>query len=124
MQIKRPNTSLPRSYLDEALKTIPDYFFEWEEKQPDAVSLRQPDAGWWRVFTWAETGRMARPTAAALRKLGLQPGDKVGIVSKNCYPWVVAGLAIMMGGFVSVPFYPNLTADQSPNHPGTFFSKV
>lgn len=111
-EVKGPNTSMPRPYPDEVLKTIPDYFFEWEKKKPNEVFLRQPIGKQWHTLTWAETGRMARRMASALRELGLQPGDKVGLVSKNCCHWVIADLAIMMGGFVSVPFYPNLTAGQ------------
>ncbi len=49
---------------------------------------------------------------AALRAMGLQSGAHIGIVSKNCYHWIIADLAIMMGGYVSVPFFPTLTAPQ------------
>lgn len=93
-------------------KTILDYFLHWEAKQGDQTFLRQPRGKDWLDITWGEAGQMARRMARALQELGLQPGDKVGIISKNCYHWVLADLAIMMGNFVSTPFYPNLTGGQ------------
>ena len=104
--------AMPRPYPDEDLKTIVDYFLEWESRQPSAVFLRQPTGDQWKNYTWREVGEQARRMAAALRARGLQPGDKVGIVSKNCCHWVITDLALMFGGFVSTPFYPNLTAAQ------------
>ncbi len=94
------------------LKTILDYFYEWERLRPDATFLRQPSGKQWKTVSWAETGRQARKMAAALAGIGLKAGDHVGIVSKNCCHWIIADLAIMMGGFVSVPFYPTLTGPQ------------
>ena len=94
------------------MKTILQFFYEWEATRPDAPFLRQPAGDDWKTITWREAGQEARKIAAGLQGLGLQPGDHVGMVSKNCYHWIIADLAIMMGRFVSVPFYPNLTARQ------------
>lgn len=99
-------------FLASELQTHLDFFYEWEKKQPDAPFLRQPYGKDWKQITWREVGEQARRMATALQTLGLQPGDKVGIVSKNCYHWIIADLAIMMGKFVSTPFYPTLTAPQ------------
>lgn len=49
--------------------------------------------------------------AAYLQSLGLPPGSKVGILSKNCAHWIMSDLAIWMAGYVSVPLYPTLSAD-------------
>ena len=87
-------------------------FYHWETTTPNNTFLRQPINGIWTDMTYAEAGREARKMAAALRGLGLQPKDHIGILSKNCYHWVLADLAIMMGGFVSVPFYASLPGDQ------------
>jgi long-chain acyl-CoA synthetase len=43
--------------------------------------------------------------------LDLPAQSKVGILSKNCAHWIMSDLAIMMSGHVSVPLYPNLSAD-------------
>jgi len=55
---------------------------------------------------------MARRVAAYLRSLDLKPGSHIGLVSKNCREWIIADLAIMMAGHVSVPFFATLTGNQ------------
>ena len=89
-----------------------EYFYEWEELQPNRIFLRQPEGKKWKDISWKETGSQARRMAAALLDMGLVPGDNVGILSKNCYHWIITDLALMMSGLISVPFYPNQTADQ------------
>jgi len=96
----------------QALKSMVEHFYHWEETQPDKVFLRQPSGDHWHMLTYAEAGQEARKMATALEAKGLQVGDHVGILSKNCYHWILADLAIMMGGFVSVPFYASLPKQQ------------
>lgn len=93
------------SALHTDLRTPLDDFLHWEKTTPDAVFLRQPYGREWRTWTYAEAGIIARRMVGALRGLGLRKGDHIGILSKNCCHWILADLAIMMGGYVSVPFY-------------------
>lgn len=95
----------------ENFETFLHYFYHWEQVNPDKVYLRQPFGDRWVEYTYAEVGRMARQVAAALREK-YEPGTMIGMVSKNCVEWLIADLGMLMGGFVSVPFYPTLTADQ------------
>jgi len=95
-----------------SIKSIIEYFYFWEENTPDTVFLRQPFGNKWTTLTFKEAGLEARKMATALHHQGLQKGDHVGIYSKNCYHWVLADLAIHMGGFVSVPYYASLPKDQ------------
>jgi len=83
----------------------------WVEKRPDAVWLSQPVAGQWHDFTWAQVDEQARRIATALHALGCAPGDRVALLAKNCAEWVIADLAIMMAGLISVPFYPLQSAE-------------
>lgn len=50
--------------------------------------------------------------ALGLAGLGIEPGDRVGILSENRYEWPVGDLAILSLGAVTVPIYPTLTAEQ------------
>ncbi len=56
--------------------------------------------------TLDESKRMA----AYLRSLGLPPGSRVGIVSKNCAHFFLADLAIWMAGLVPVALFPTYSA--------------
>ena len=95
-----------------SVKSIIEYFYFWEENTPDSVFLRQPFGNEWTTLTFKEAGLEARKMVTALKKEGLQKGDHVGVYSKNCYHWVLADLAIHMGGFISVPYYASLPKDQ------------
>jgi long-chain acyl-CoA synthetase len=83
----------------------------WVEKCPDTVWLNQPVNGQWHEFTWAQVDDQARRMAAALQALGCEPGDRVALLAKNCAEWVIADLAIMLAGLVSVPLYPLQSAE-------------
>lgn len=97
---------------NDTIPTIIERFYHWERTTPDRVFLRQPKGDQWLLLSYAQAGQEARKMASALRHLGLRKGDHVGIYSKNCYHWILADLAIMMGGFVSVPLYAALPKDQ------------
>ena len=97
---------------NEILQPLIAHFYHWEKVQPNKVFLRQPKGDTWYTLTYAEAGQEARKMAAALAAKGLQQGDHIGILSKNCYHWILADLAIMMGGYVSAPFYASLPKRQ------------
>lgn len=87
-----------------------DRFLQWEAQTPDRIFLRQPFKGSWKEWTWKQAGDEARRIAAALQGLGIRPGDHVSLLSKNCAHWIMADLAIMMAGCVSIPLYPTLSS--------------
>ena len=91
--------------------TLIDKFCAFEQSQPDQLFLSEPVNGTYKNFTWAQAGQQVRKMAAALNAMGLGKDDKVAILSKNCAHWIMADLAISFAGCVSVPMYPNMTAD-------------
>lgn len=90
---------------------IVEKFCSFEQSQPNQLFLSEPVKGVYQNFTWGEAGKQIRCMAAALNAMGLGKDDKVAILSKNCAHWMMADLAIGMAGCVSVPLYPNITAD-------------
>ena len=70
--------------------------------------------GAWRATSWNEAARQVASLAASLRSIGLQPGDRVCLVSENRPEWLITDLAIMAAGCVTVPTYTtNTTRDHS-----------
>ena len=94
------------------MKSIIEYFYDRETNSPDAIFLRQPKGDQWLELTYAQAGQEARRIATYLAAQGLKAGDHIGLMSKNCYHWVLADLAIMMGDYVSVPYYASLSPSQ------------
>ena len=87
-------------------------FYELEKIDKDKTFLRQPFGDHWEEYTWGETGQMARKLATGLKSLGLRPNAHIGLISKNCREWVIADLAIIMAGYISVPFFATLTGKE------------
>ncbi|KPA97691.1 AMP-binding protein [Pseudomonas asplenii] len=89
-----------------------EVFYEREARHPRQPYLVQPvGGGEVQTLSWSEVGHQARCAAHWLRSRELPAGSHVAIISKNCAHWIIADLAIWMAGHVSVPLYPNLTAD-------------
>ncbi len=92
-------------------RTAPDALADWVAKTPERTFLTQPFEGEIRQWTFRQAHDDAARFASALLGLGLERGDKVAILSKNCAEWVIADIAISMAGLVSVPIYPTAGAD-------------
>jgi long-chain acyl-CoA synthetase len=93
-------------------KLILDYVYEKETAHPERVYLTQPTGGGAAVdYTWGDVIGQARKMAAHLQSLGLERGDRVAILSKNCAHFFMAELAIWIGGFTTVAIFPTENAE-------------
>ena len=90
-------------------------FYKWEKEKVNDPFLRQPFGDNWEEYTWGEVGIMARKLATAIEAYNLPEKSHIGLVSKNCREWVIADLAIMMSGHISVPFFPTLKSYELEN---------
>jgi len=63
----------------------------------------------WRPTSWKEAARQVAALAASLKKMGLERGDRVCLVSENRPEWLIADLGIMAAGCVTVPTYTTNT---------------
>jgi len=80
----------------------------------DAPFLWAKREGQWRSTSWAEAARQVAALAISLRKIGLEQGDRVALVSENRPEWLIADLGIMAAGCVTVPTYTtNTTRDHA-----------
>jgi long-chain acyl-CoA synthetase len=85
--------------------------YHWETTAPHRVVLTQPmGSGVVSDFSWKEVVDQSRRMAAHLQSQGIQPGDRVALISKNTAHWLMSDFAIWMAGGVSVPLYPTLAA--------------
>ncbi len=91
----------------EVAPTIPILFRERVKQTPDAIAYREYDvaAQEWHDSSWAEMATEVARWQAALEAEGFNPGDRVGIMVKNCRAWVVFDQAAMGLGLVTVPLY-------------------
>lgn len=83
----------------------------WVENAGDKKTLFQPVNGSYKVYDWNKINDEARRLVTFLKSKGLQQGDKVAILSKNTAEWIVADIALILGGFISVPIYPTANSE-------------
>jgi len=93
-----------------ATMTILDYFLKWEKEKPEDIFLKQPRGSNWVNYTWRQVGEEARKILGALQQQGFGHGDRIALLSSNCAQWIICDLALMMGGYISVPLYANVSA--------------
>ena len=84
-------------------------FLARAEEKGDAPFLWAKRDGAWRSTSWAEAARQVAALAESLKRIGLQPGDRVCLVSENRPEWLISDLAIMAAGCVTVPTYTTNT---------------
>ena len=54
-------------------------------------------------ITYRQLGDLVNQCAHFLRKEGLKQGDKIAVITRNCPEFIVADLAILKIGGISVP---------------------
>ena len=107
-----------REYSTPALVQIPDsanltdIVFKRADDEPQAVALRRKDGDGWRDVTAAEFRSDVVATAKGLVAAGIEPGDRVALMSRTRYEWTQIDYAIQAAGAVSVPIYETSSAEQ------------
>lgn len=94
--------------------SLTDVVFRRAATEPDAVMLRRrSDGGGWRDVTASQFCAEVTALAAGLAVAGIEPGDRVAVMSRSRYEWTLADYAIWTAGAVSVPVYETSSADQA-----------
>ncbi|WP_424001161.1 AMP-dependent synthetase/ligase [Maribacter sp. IgM3_T14_3] len=91
-----------------------DLLYHQLENHPLEKSLSGRDLkGNWQSYSSQAVVEAVEQAASGLLSLGLQPGDKVGIVVyKNRPEFVIMDFAIQLAGMVSVPLYPTISVGE------------
>ena len=117
-------TSGAGGYTPIVADTIVGLFEQRAAARPNAVALRHRSGGSWATISWNDYARAAREIAAGLRDLGLEAGDRVGILSGNRPEWHEADMGILSAGMVTVPVYATASATQARHVLGDSGSRV
>ena len=72
----------------------------------DHLAARHRVEGEWRELTYAEVVQAIGEVALGLAELGIEPGDRVGVLADTRLEWTVASYGISAAGAVVVPVYP------------------
>ncbi len=84
-------------------------FLDRADERADRPFLTAKTKGEWRGQSWRAVADEVCLLAEALRRLGLETGDRVVLVSENRPKWAIADLAIMAAGGITTPAYTTNT---------------
>jgi long-chain acyl-CoA synthetase len=92
--------------------TLPGFCLEalLRNNKSDAVSEKRGRE--WVHISGVEFVQRVRHVALGLRDLGIQPGDRVGLISENRPEWSIVDLAILSAGGITVPIYTTQSVEQ------------
>lgn len=89
-------------------KTILEIFENRVNESSARPALRRRVESVWTTISWKEWWEASERIAAGLIDVGVQPGDRVLLLSETRVEWLVCDIAIQMTGAVTVPVYPSL----------------
>jgi long-chain acyl-CoA synthetase len=92
-------------------RSLPAMFFEIVVRGGDRPFLWAKTGGKYQSLSWAETARAVNRLARGLVALGVAPGDRVALAAENRPEWIIADLAIMSAGAITVPAYTTNTIE-------------
>jgi long-chain acyl-CoA synthetase len=107
-----------REFTVPATITVPDHatasdaVYDNARNTPDLVSFSRRVSAGWQDVTAAQFATEVRGVARGLIQAGVQPGDRVALMSKTRYEWTLFDYAIWSAGAVSVPIYETSSAEQ------------
>ncbi len=104
--------SVPVAYVVKPDDNVTDDVRTNAQNWPDAVALKRKVDGTWAPVTWREFARQVDEIAAGFIAAGIQPGDRVGLMSRTRFEWPVLDYAILTAGAVTVPIYPTSSLEQ------------
>jgi len=80
------------------------------EKFPKEDAFTMKIGGVWSKTSTKEFINKSQQLAKGLIALGVQPGDRVGLISPNRLEWNLVDIAIQQAGAIVVPIYPTISA--------------
>ena len=92
--------------------SIPQLFLDRTKKSPDREAYRYPVGEAWKSITWAQSEKRVRDIAGGLMSLGLEPEQRVGILSNTRIEWILADLGVLCAAGATTTVYPSNTAEE------------
>jgi long-chain acyl-CoA synthetase len=104
--------SVPASFTVDEHDNVVGSVFSHERDDPDHVVIQRLVDGSWSDVTCAQVAAQVRSAALGLIAAGVEPGDRVALLSATRYEWPIIDFAILATGAVTVPIYETSSAEQ------------
>lgn len=104
--------SLPALYEVPADGNLTDLIRRNASQHPDVAVMGRKVDGAWTDVTATQFLAEVRGAAKGLIAAGVEPGDRVALLSRTRYEWVLLDFAIWSAGGVTVPVYETSSPEQ------------
>ncbi|MFI1399064.1 AMP-dependent synthetase/ligase [Streptomyces sp. NPDC020681] len=104
--------SLPALYEVPSDGNLTDLIRRNATQHPDVAVMGRKVAGVWTDVTARQFLAEVRAAAKGLISAGVRPGDRVALMSRTRFEWVLLDFAIWSAGAVTVPVYETSSAEQ------------
>ncbi|MFJ3215999.1 AMP-dependent synthetase/ligase [Kitasatospora sp. NPDC086801] len=104
--------SLPALYQVPSGGNLSDPVHRNAAEHPDVAVLSRKVDGRWQELTAVQFLAEVHATAKGLIAAGIEPGDRVGVMSRTRYEWTLLDFAIWTAGAITVPVYETSSAEQ------------
>ncbi len=104
--------SVPASFTVGEHDTVVSSVFSHERDDPDHVIFQRLIDGAWTDVTCKQAAEQIRSAALGLIAEGVNPGDRVALLSATRYEWPILDYAILAVGAVTVPIYETSSPEQ------------
>jgi len=84
-------------------------FYDQVDRFGDKPFLWAKRGGTYKPLSWGDVAARVTGLARGLMQMGVEPGDRIVLVSENRPAWLVADMAIMAIGAITVPAYTTNT---------------
>ena len=79
------------------------------ENYPQEICFAGKENEKWRTYSTQEYVDKANAISRGLLKMGIQPGDKIALISNNRPEWNIMDIGILQIGAIDVPVYPTIS---------------
>jgi long-chain acyl-CoA synthetase len=104
--------TVPATTTVTAEENLTDMVWANAERFGSAVSFQRRVDGTWVDLTAADFAAQVLAVAKGLIAAGVEPGERVCLMSKTRYEWTLLDYAVWVAGGVSVPIYETSSAEQ------------
>lgn len=104
--------AMPLERFGSSDRNLTDHLVRGADLHPALAQCRELQDGAWRDIPRSRFLQDIRGVAKGLIAVGIEPGDRVAIMSHTSYDWTIMDFAILFAGGVTVPIYETSSADQ------------
>jgi long-chain acyl-CoA synthetase len=108
----RTEFSVPAVVTSPTHGSLVDHIVENAEKTPDHIALSLPRGDAWVGMSAQQFLDEVKAVAKGIVANAVEPGERIGVMSRTRYEWTLVDYAIWYAGAVSVPVYETSSAEQ------------